>query len=31
LSRPETDDERRRSIAYLRGHWQQRYGLVQVG
>ena len=31
LERSETDDERRRALAYLGGHWQKRYGLVQVG
>ncbi len=28
---PETDSEQRQTLAYLRGHWQRRYGLVQVG
>jgi ATP-dependent DNA helicase RecG len=31
LDRPEADDERRRALDYLRGHWQRRYGLIQVG
>ncbi len=31
LSGPEDDIERKRAVAYLRGKWQQRYGLVQVG
>ena len=31
VARPETDDDRRRALAYLRGHWQTRYGLAQVG
>ena len=30
-SRLEDDPERARVIEYLRGHWQRRYGLVQVG
>jgi ATP-dependent DNA helicase RecG len=31
LNRPETDEVRRHALAYLRGHWQRRYGLAQVG
>jgi ATP-dependent DNA helicase RecG len=31
LARPETDDDRLRALLYLRGHWQSRYGLAQVG
>jgi ATP-dependent DNA helicase RecG len=31
VARPEADDDRRRALAYLRGHWQSRYGLAQVG
>jgi ATP-dependent DNA helicase RecG len=31
LDRPEDDEARRRALEYLRGHWQRRYGLVQVG
>jgi ATP-dependent DNA helicase RecG len=31
VARPDTDDDRRRALAYLRGHWQTRYGLAQVG
>ena len=31
IGRRDTDAEKRQAIAYLRGHWQQRYGLVQVG
>ena len=31
LDRPETDDDRRRALEYLQGHWQTRYGLAQVG
>lgn len=28
---PPTDEELKRSIAFIRDHWQRRYGLVQVG
>ncbi len=31
MARAEADDDRRRALAYLRGHWQSRYGLAQVG
>jgi len=31
LERPDKDEDRRRALAYLRGHWQSRYGLAQVG
>ncbi len=31
LEKPGGDRELRQAIDYLRGHWQQRYGLVQVG
>jgi len=31
VARPEADDDRRRALVYLRGHWQSRYGLAQVG
>jgi len=31
LDRPEADGERRHALDYLRGHWQRRYGLIQVG
>jgi ATP-dependent DNA helicase RecG len=31
LDRPESDEDQKRALAYLRGHWQRRYGLVQVG
>jgi ATP-dependent DNA helicase RecG len=30
VARP-ADDELRRAVAYIRDHWQRRYGLVQVG
>ena len=28
---PPSDEELRRGIAYIRDHWQRRYGLIQVG
>ena len=31
VARPEADEDRRRALVYLRGHWQSRYGLAQVG
>ncbi len=31
VARPEDEDEMRRAVAYIRDHWQRRYGLVQVG
>ncbi len=31
VARPAADEELRRGVNYLRGHWQRRYGLVQVG
>jgi ATP-dependent DNA helicase RecG len=31
LARPSTDEELRRGVKYLHGHWQQRYGLIEVG
>ena len=31
VTAPRSDDELRRAIAYIRDHWQRRYGLVQVG
>jgi ATP-dependent DNA helicase RecG len=31
VARPEADEDRRRALMYLRGHWQTRYGLAQVG
>ncbi|HVX65614.1 MAG TPA: ATP-dependent DNA helicase RecG [Bryobacteraceae bacterium] len=31
FERPQGDAERARALDYLRGHWQQRYGLVLVG
>jgi len=31
IERPPSDGELRRAVAYVREHWQRRYGLVQVG
>ena len=31
VGQPGSEDELRRAIAYIRDHWQRRYGLVQVG
>jgi ATP-dependent DNA helicase RecG len=31
VAHPPSEDELRRAIAYIRDHWQRRYGLVQVG
>lgn len=31
VSHPPSDEELRRAVQYIRGHWQRRYGLVQVG
>ena len=31
VTQPRSEDEMRRAIAYIRDHWQRRYGLVQVG
>ena len=31
VSRPPDEQSLRRAIAYIRGHWQRRYGLVLVG
>jgi ATP-dependent DNA helicase RecG len=28
---PPSEEELRRSVAYIRDHWQRRYGLIQVG
>jgi ATP-dependent DNA helicase RecG len=28
---PPSEEELRRGVAYIRGHWQRRYGLIQVG
>ncbi len=31
VANPPSEEELRRSIAYIRDHWQRRYGLVEVG
>jgi ATP-dependent DNA helicase RecG len=31
IARPPSEDDLRRAVAYIRGHWQRRYGLVTVG
>jgi ATP-dependent DNA helicase RecG len=31
IERPPSEDELRRAVAYIRDHWQRRYGLVTVG
>jgi ATP-dependent DNA helicase RecG len=31
ITRPDSEEEMRRALAYLRTHWQRRYGLVTVG
>ena len=31
IERPPSEEELRRAVAHIRGHWQRRYGLVQVG
>lgn len=31
VDKPPSEDEMRRAVAYIRDHWQRRYGLVQVG
>jgi ATP-dependent DNA helicase RecG len=31
IAHPPSEEELRRAVAYLREHWQRRYGLVQVG
>jgi ATP-dependent DNA helicase RecG len=31
VANPPSEDELRRAAAYIRDHWQRRYGLVQVG
>jgi ATP-dependent DNA helicase RecG len=31
VDHPREEDELRKAIAFIRGHWQRRYGLVQVG
>ena len=31
IAHPPGEDDLRRAVAYIRDHWQRRYGLVQVG
>ena len=31
VHRPQDREELRRAVAYIRDHWQRRYGLVTVG
>jgi ATP-dependent DNA helicase RecG len=31
ITRPPSEDELRQAVAYIRDHWQRRYGLVTVG
>jgi ATP-dependent DNA helicase RecG len=31
VANPPTGDDLRRAVAFIRDHWQRRYGLVQVG
>jgi ATP-dependent DNA helicase RecG len=31
VARPPSEEELRRAVAYIRDHWQRRYGLVTVG
>jgi ATP-dependent DNA helicase RecG len=31
IAKPPTQDDLRRAVAYIRDHWQRRYGLVTVG
>jgi ATP-dependent DNA helicase RecG len=31
ISKPPSEDDLRRAVAYIRDHWQRRYGLVTVG
>jgi len=31
VAHPPDEGELRRAVAYIREHWQRRYGLVQVG
>jgi ATP-dependent DNA helicase RecG len=30
IEHPASEEELRRAVAYIRGHWQRRYGLIQV-
>ena len=31
VEHPPSEGEMRRAVAYIRDHWQRRYGLVEVG
>jgi len=31
VNTPPSEEELRRAVAYIRDHWQRRYGLAQVG
>ena len=31
VAQPPSEEELRRAVAYIRDHWQRRYGLVTVG
>jgi len=31
IERPSSQDALKNAVAYIREHWQRRYGLVQVG
>ena len=31
IAHPPSEEELRRAVAYIRDHWQRRYGLVTVG
>jgi ATP-dependent DNA helicase RecG len=31
VAKPPSEDAMRRAVAYIRDHWQRRYGLVTVG
>jgi ATP-dependent DNA helicase RecG len=31
IARPPSEEELRKAVAYIRDHWQRRYGLVTVG
>jgi ATP-dependent DNA helicase RecG len=31
VARPPSEEELRKAVAYIQGHWQRRYGLVTVG
>jgi ATP-dependent DNA helicase RecG len=31
VAHPPAEDDLRKAVAYIRDHWQRRYGLVQIG